>query len=361
MLWMLENEPDLYRKIRTILLAKDYIGFAMTGEIATDVSDASGTMLYDIRADCWDEALCEASATPLECLPPVRLATEVRGEVSRSFSEISQIPPGTPVIVGAPDLPTTVIGAGLYSKKDVCISLGTAGITMRMSDRLREDLLGKIYHFRHIYPSEFISMGSLPGTGFSVNWFERQILEKTGFYRDTELKDRNQLEAEISLFFLPFLLGTGSPYMDYRSQGAFLGLSHHHTQADLRKAILEGISFSIRQSLELLACESLPVERIIACAGGTLNRSWMYVLADVLGFPVQSVVQKDTAVLGAAILGGVAQKWFDNLEEGARRFVKYEEIVLPDERNARIYRQAYKIYLKLCNNRDDFNPASISE
>ena len=360
MLWVLENEPEVYRKIHKLMLAKDYIGFAMTGEIATDVSDASGTMLYNIRTESWDEELCEACSTPLEFLPQIRLATEPRGEVSRSFSQVSQIPAGTPVIIGAPDLPTTVIGAGLCSKKDVCVSLGTAGITMRLSDQLREDLLGKIYHFRHIFPGELISMGSLPGTGFSVNWFERQILEKPGYYTERALNEWSQLEEPISLFFLPFLLGTGSPYMDYRAQGAFLGLSHHHTQSDLRRAILEGISFSIRQSFELLAIEGTPVERIIACGGGTLNRIWMNILADVLGLPVQSVVQKDTAVLGAAILGGLAQKWFANLEEGAQRLVGYEEQIQPTTRNALVYQQAYQTYLKLCATRRNFYPTSLT-
>jgi xylulokinase len=361
MLWMLNNEPDVYRSIRTILLAKDYIGYLMTGEFATDVSDASGTMLYNLREDRWDEQMCEACATPLELLPPIRLATDIRGEVSQAFSQISSIPAGVPVVIGAPDLPTTVIGAGLYSMKDICISLGTAGITMRMSNQIREDLLGKIYHFRHIYPGEFISMGSLPGTGFSVDWFEKQILGKSGSHREGARKDRELIEKQISLFFLPFLLGTGSPYMDYRAQGAFLGLSHHHVQADLRKAILEGISFSIRQSVELLKGEESPGGRIIACAGGTLNRTWMNVLADVLGLSILSVVHKDSAVLGAAILGGMAQNWSENLEEGIRRFVAYEEPIEPNSHNTMAYEKAYLTYLRLCETRENFDPTNITE
>jgi xylulokinase len=349
-LWVKNHEPHTYERISKLLLPKDYVGLVMAGEPVTDPSDASGTMLYDCERDHWDEALCAASAVLPDWLPAVEPATAIRGGVREAFAEVSGIPAGTPVIVGGGDLPTTVIGTGVVAESDVGISLGTAGIVFRLAHRIDANLLGKIFYFRHALTDLLVSMGSCPATGFSVRWFEEQVLGISPDYSSQEGDiEPRILHKEPSLFFLPFLLGTGSPYMDYKARGAFLGLSHHHGEAEMRQAILEGISYSLQQSYELLQFDRPPVERILVCAGGSHDLEWLNILASILGRSLITLEQKDTAVLGGAILASHAAGWFDTIEEGINRFVKVERVVMPTTENVELYDRAYSTYLKLCD------------
>jgi len=345
-LWLKKHEPDVHREINKLLFPKDYIGFVMTGDGSTDPSDASGTMLYNCISREWDNSLCEASAVPLHILPKIRTAESIRGYVMPSFAGLSAIPEGTPVIIGGGDLPATVMGTGISSDKDGGISLGTAGIIFRLADQLHESVLGKIFHFCHTLENTLVSMGSCPGTGFSVDWFERDII-RTALAPGKRVGEITSPEAKgiPDLYFLPYLLGTGSPYMDYTPKGAFLGLSHHHKQEDMRRAIYEGISYSIKQSLELLQVDRNPVEFIRVCAGGSYNRDWLQILANIIGKPLQTLKQKDTAVVGAAILGGFAAGWFTSLDEGIKRFAKTDEVMQPDEERIADYLVGYEKYL----------------
>lgn len=345
-LWMHRHDPADVSRIHTILLPKDYIGYALTGQIATDPSDASGTMFYDIAHDRWDDELCAASGISPEWLPPVRPAADIRGVVLPAFSRRSGLPAGTPVIVGGGDLPTTILGTGVLSEADIGISLGTAGITFRLANYVQDAILGSVFYFRHVVDGVVVSIGSCPGSGFSIRWFAEQVLEApelNHFVGDAEWVP----DGPPSLFFLPFLLGTGSPYMDYKSRGAFIGLSHHHQREDLRRAILEGVCYSIRQSFELLQVDRPPLERVLVCGGGSYNAEWLHILANVIDAPLTTLQQKDTAVLGGAILAAYAGEWFPTLEAAAEAFVKPDRVVAPSQDGAEKYAAAYHDYLQL--------------
>jgi xylulokinase len=345
-LWMDRHEPDNAARIRTILLPKDYVGYALTGQIATDPSDASGTMLYDIHRDRWDEDLCAASSVAPGWLPPVRPASEVRGGVRPAFASRSDLPASIPVIVGGGDLPTTILGTGVVDEADIGISLGTAGITFRLAQRVQDEILGRVFYFRHVMDRTVVSIGSNPGAGFSVRWFAEQVLEEPDLI--TYVGDPSRLpEEKPTLFFLPLLLGSGNPDMDYKARGAFIGLSHHHRREDLRRAILEGVSYSIRQSFELLQIDRPPLERVLVCGGGSYNEEWLNILANVIDRPLITLRQKDTAVLGGAALAAYAAGWFATLEEAAETFARPAHAVHPSEEGAALYDAAYRDYLQL--------------
>jgi len=360
-LWIKKHEPLVYEQIKKLLFPKDYIGYVMTGETATDPSDASGTMFYDCVKRQWDESLCNASAVPIEILSPVKPAEVIRGIVTSSFAASSLIPAGTPVIVGGGDLPATVMGTGVVYDTDIGVSLGTAGIVFRLADRLQDSVLGKIFYFCHVLENTLVSMGSCPGTGFSVDWFEKQVVRlplKPG-KRVGDI-DRAPILKPPELYFLPYLLGTGSPYMNYAQKGAFLGLSHYHNQEDLRRAVYEGISYSLKQSFELLQVERPSVERVFVCAGGSYNKDWLQVLANIIGLPLRTLEQKDTAVVGAAILGGYAAGWFDSIEAGVNMFVKEDKQIQPQVESVRNYKDGYLNYIKLSEMFIGFRPEQPS-
>lgn len=345
-LWVSRHEPDDAARIRVIMLPKDYVGYVLTDQVATDPSDASGTMFYDIHQDRWDEDLCAASGIRPEWLPPVRPASEIRGVVRPSFASRSDLPAGTPVIVGGGDLPTTILGTGVVDEADIGISLGTAGITFRLAHNVQDEILGRVFYFRHVVDGTVVSIGSNPGAGFSVRWFAEQVLEEPELI--TYVGDPPWLPGEKpSLFFLPLLLGTGNPDMDYKARGAFIGLSHHHHREDLRRAILEGVSYSIRQSFELLQINRPPLERVLVCGGGSYNEEWLHILANVIGKPLITLRQKDTAVLGGAVLAAYAAGWFATLEEAAEAFARPVHVVSPSDEGTALYDAAYLDYLEL--------------
>ena len=345
-LWLKRHEPQIYNKIARMLFPKDYIGYVITGDGSTDPSDASGSMFYNCMARDWDKTLCEASAVPMHILPEIKPAESLRGKVSAAFADLSDIPEGTPVVIGGGDLPATVMGAGVCSATDVGISLGTAGIIFRLAYQLQESVISKIFYFCHVLDNTLVSMGSCPSTGFSVNWFEKQIA-RIVLTADKRVGDifGTSINKPPDLYFLPFLLGTGSPYMDYTPKGAFLGLSHHHEQEDLRRAIYEGISYSVKQSLELLQVDRPPAERVLVCAGGSYNRDWLQILANIIGLPLQTLEQKDTAVVGAAIIAGHAAGWFSTIEEGIKKLVKEDVLIQPDAASVPHYQIGYHNYI----------------
>ena len=258
-------------------------------------------------------------------------------------------------------MPTTVIGSGIVDNNDIGISLGTAGIVFRLTDHIIESVLGKIFNFCYVNKKSLVSMGSCPGTGFSIDWFERQVIRLPSDQKKRFDNINRSTRSKIpEIYFLPYLLGTGSPYMDYSPKAAFLGLSHHHNQKDLWRAVYEGISYSLKQSFELLQAGHSPVERVFVCAGGSYNEYWLQVLANIIGLPLRTLEHKVVAVVGAAILGGYAAGWFDSIQTGVSIFVREDKQILPQAESIFNYKHGYLNFKKLSKMLIEFNPEQLS-
>ena len=232
LLWVKKHEPEVYCRIQKVLLPKDYVGYKMTGNAVTDPSDASGTMLYDYQNGSWDERLCIESGAEARMLPNIRESTEIRGQITREFAQLSGIPEGTPVVMGAGDLTTTAVGIGVEDQ-DVGLSLGTAGIVFRRVHEIGEEKLGKHFYFRDVMPGSFLGMGCCPSAGLSVRWFHEAVSGATG------CGDLNIAPSDLEHgcgtppMYIPFLVGTGTPYMNYLARAAFIGLGPEHTAEDM--------------------------------------------------------------------------------------------------------------------------------
>jgi len=309
MLWIKNNEPQIYQRIRKVMFPKDYVGYVMTGQWATDPSDASGSMLYDFRSRTWNDILGEACGVPADVLPPIRACEEIRGTVGAEFARQSGLSIGTPVIVGGGDLPMTVLGCGITNPSTAGLSLGTAGIVFRLVVDGSLEPSGNLFTFAHADADFQVRMGSCPAAGFSLNWFETSVLgRQPDFERINYSQAEDRLAEKPTLFFLPFLLGTGSPYMNYQVRAGFIGLSPHHNTRQLRLAILEGICYSLRHSLSYLQGECSAIERAMVCGGGTKNETWLHVLSGVIDLPLNCVATRDVAVLGAQRIRLVGQR-----------------------------------------------------
>lgn len=349
LLWIKDNENQTFKHARHVLFPKDYVGYVMTGELLTEPSDASGSMLYDLDKGKWDTRICAAVGVSEEQLPQIKDSTCLRGKVTKAFAGISGIPEGTPVLMGGGDLSTTMLGMGITTEDSVGISLGTAGIVLRGMSKIGRDELGTRFFFSNLFDKSFISLASLPAAGLSVNWFW-SLMEGEAY----DGKPRNfpvvtSPGGQPTVYYLPFIAGTGTPYMNYNAKGAFMGLGPEHSAQDLKQAIFEGICFSLKQSYQL-ALSSGPARRVFVCGGGSYSSPWVAILANVLGRSIEIVNHRDTACLGAAMLGGFACGWYTDLEDAMTLFGQTTEVIVPDEHLVPYYEKGYERYLEFAYN-----------
>lgn len=348
LLWVQENLSHIYRKTRWILMPKDYIGYRLTGEIATDPSDASGTLLYNLHHHAWDDDLLLAIGIPRKALPPIKPSTSVLGEVKGQAAKDLRVPSGTPVITGAGDLATSALGVGVVTSERVGLILGTAGqILFVLKNGYPGKLLGKFYCFAHAVPSSLLGLGTLPTGGAAIAWLAR-VMKPLGD------RERNNIEKLVSLaelarpgadglFFLPYLAGTGTPYMDYKAKGAFLGLTEAHGQAQIVRAVLEGVAYAMRDSLQLLwdldACQ----KEIMVAGGSARSKVFMQILADILGHPLNLVKTIDVSPLGAFSLAAVGLGLHADLQKACEELIKTQETLFPTEAS-RYYSENFETF-----------------
>lgn len=347
LLWVQENLPQIFKKTRWILMPKDYIGYRLTGEIATDPSDASGTLLYNLHHHTWDNELLVAMGIPREALPPIKPSTSMLGKVTAQAAKELRVPAGTPVVVGAGDLATSALGVGVVTPERAGLILGTAGQILFALNAYPHQLLGKFFCFAHAIPHSFLGLGTLPTGGAALAWLAR-IMKPLGSQENNLLEKLINLAELVrpgadDLFFLPYLAGTGTPYMDYKAKGAFLGLTEAHGQAQIVRAVLEGVSYAIRDSLQLLWDLGICQKEIVIAGGSMRSKVFRQILADVLGHPLHLVETFDVSPLGAFFLASVGLGLHSNLWQACETMVKTQEIVFPTE-NSRYYSEKFKIF-----------------
>jgi len=351
-LWIKQNKPHVFQRAYKILLPKDFIGLKLTGRFATDHSDASGTLLYDIRSGGWcDEIITELRIKP-SLLPEILSSSALLGRVTSTAASQTGLAKGTPVVIGAGDLATAVIGSGVWSEQAPLVNIGTAAQVIVPLRSLREGLLGKLYIFRHAVPERLLAMGTVPAAGASVQWYRNNL----GTLENLVAKDLgldvydlfDKLANQASpgargLFFLPYLFGAGNPHLDYRARGALIGLTALHSRADIVRAIMEGVAYGLEDCLKAFGLR--PTE-IRMGSGGARSALWRQIIADMLGVKVMVVREKDLSAFGACLLAGVAIGAYKNLEDAWIR-VQIEEVISPDDDNQRVYTEGYEIFSSL--------------
>lgn len=347
LLWVKEKLPHIYKKTRWILMPKDYIGYRLTGEIATDPTDASGTLLYNLHHHVWDDDLLTAIGIPRKSLPPIKSSTSVLGKVKAQAAKDLLVPAGTPVVMGAGDLATSALGVGVVTSERVGLILGTAGQILFTLNEYPSQLLGKFYCFAHAIPSSFLGLGTLPTGGAAIAWLAR-ITNPLGSPQKNNIKTLLSL-AELArpgadgLFFLPYLAGTGTPHMDYTAKGAFLGLTEAHGQAQIVRAVLEGVGYAMRESLQLLWDLGVCQKEIMVAGGSARSKAFVQILADILGHPFHLVKTLDASPLGAFVLTAVGLGLYADLQKACEEIIKIQETIFPTEAS-RCYNEHFETF-----------------
>jgi xylulokinase len=313
-LWLRHNEPEAYARVRSLLLPKDFLRFRLTGARASDASDAAGTLLLDLAARDWSDEILAALEIPREWLPRVHEGPEVTGKVSAAGAAATGLPQGLPVIAGGGDNAAAAVGCGVVRAGTGFASLGTSGVVFVPSATLEIDPTGALHAFCHAVPGQYHLMGVILSAGGSLRWYRDVIGSEQAAAADARgIDPYDELmatAAEIApgadgLFFLPYLAGERTPHMDPFARGGWLGLTLAHDRRHLVRALLEGVSFALKDSLILMQRLGVSPDVLYAVGGGARNAIWRAMLASVLGVPLQRLAVEEGPALGAALLAAV--------------------------------------------------------
>jgi xylulokinase len=308
LLWLRRHEPDTYQRIHRIVLPKDYVRLRLTGEWAIDAADASGTLLFDVAHRRWSEEVLEALEIPGEWLPPVQESTEV---------------------AGAGDQQAAALGVGVVEPGTVSVVLGTSGVVLAALPGYAHDPQARVHAFCHALPDTWEAMGVMLNAAGSLRWFRDALAPGRSFDELTAEAARSDAGAD-GVLFLPYLQGERTPHSDPDARGSFSGLTLQHTRGSLVRAVLEGVAYGLRDSLELLRELGVAPTAGRASGGGARSRLWLEIVASVLGLPLERTVVEEGSAYGAALLAGVAGGTFSSAQEAVAACVRVRETIEPN-------------------------------
>ena len=353
---MKNNEPEIYEKCAHILLPKDYVRYMLTGEFATEVSDASGMQLLDVPNRKWSGELLSALGIDGSLLAKVYESPEITGKITEKVAELTGVPAGTPVVGGAGDNAAAAVGTGTVEDGIAFTTLGTSGVVFAHTDRLSIDPKGRVHTFCCAVPNAWHVMGVTQAAGLSLKWFRdnfchEEMIAADGMGKDPYyLMDKQAERIPIGcdrLLYLPYLMGERTPHLDPDCRGAFFGLSAMHTRQHLLRAVMEGVVYSQRDSVEVLRGMGVKINDMLACGGGGSSPLWRQMLADVYGCPVKTVVSKEGPALGVAILAAVGTGIYGSVQEACKKVIKTNPAQNPIPENSAEYEKFYRIYTQL--------------
>ena len=345
-LWLAEEEPEHYRQVAAVLLPKDYVRLLLTGERATDASDASGTLLLDVRARDWSAEILDALEIPREWLPRVHEGTEATGALRDAVADDLGLPRGLPVAAGGGDNAAAAVGVGVVREGRLSSSVGTSGVVFAHRDAFTPDPSGRVHAFCHALPGAFHLMAVALSSGGSLSWWRERFGAGEDF--DALVAEAAAVEPGAEgLLFMPYLTGERTPHLDPAARGGFLGLTVRHGRGHLTRAVMEGVAFSMRDGLEIMRALGTPDDDVRAVGGGARSELWLRLQADVYGRPIRRTAIDEGPAYGAALLGGVAAGVFASAEEAGTRVRLREEVVEPDPERVRLYDELYGIYAGL--------------
>jgi xylulokinase len=351
MLWVREREPEVWSRVRSVLLPKDYARLRLTGEHATDVADASGTLLFDVAARTWSRAMLEAAEIDERLMPRVYESPEVTGRVSERGAAETGLRAGTPVVAGAGDQAAGAVGMGIVKAGAVSATIGTSGVVFAATDRPALDPLGRVHTFCHAVPGRWHVMGVTQGAGLSLRWFRDQFGAGADDGRDTyerlsEEAARAPAGSDGALW-APYLMGERTPHLDPRARAALVGLTAIHTRAHVVRAIMEGVAFSLRDTFEIFREMNVPVETIRLGGGGARSPLWRQIQSDVYGHAVETVAAEEGAAYGAALLAGVGAGAWPTVDAACAAVVKTKDRVDPDDDASSLLSKQYEAFRAL--------------
>jgi len=351
LLWLKKNKSEVYNSINKILLPKDYIRYRLTNEFYTDVSDASGTSLLDVEKRKWSDEILERLDIPKDWLPGVLESIEVSGRITNEASGATGLRPGTPVIAGGGDQAAGGIGSGSIKEGIVSIVLGTSGVVFTNSDKFRIEPQGKLHAFCHAVPGKWHLMGVTLSAAGSFKWYKETFynspVNSQDPYDNLTKSAVHVPPGSEGLIYLPYLSGERTPFSDPDAKGAFIGFTLRHTMAHFTRAILEGVSFSLKDCFDLISAMGINADKIVVSGGGAKSELWRSIIADLFGVEINTLSCTEGAPFGAAILATVGTGYYKNIPEACSVILKTGSTIAPDKNKFNLYNDYYSIYKEL--------------
>ena len=346
LLWVRDHEPQRFERVRHVLLPKDYVRFCLTGELATEVSDASGTAMFDVVHRQWSFEMMDGVGLDRSILPRAYESVDVTGAISERAAALTGLAPGTPVAGGGGDQAASAVGNGVVEPGAVSCTLGTSGVIFAHMERVAYDPHGRVHTFCHAVRDKWHVMGVTQGAGLSLQWFRNQFAP--GMSYDELLTEAAQSPAGArGLYWLPYLMGERTPHLDAAARGGWIGLTAKHTRADLIRALIEGVTYSQKDGLDLVAALGVNVASIRASGGGARSRLWRQIMADIFGKPVVTMASQEGSALGAAMLAMVATGEYASVLEACRAIIREQDVVEPRGAEAKLYAAGHAVYRSL--------------
>jgi xylulokinase len=353
LLWLRNNEPKNYEKLKHLLLPKDEIRRRLTGEFATDASDASGMLLLDVVKRQWSKELLGKLQIDPAILAPVYESEQVTGTLRRDVAEMLGLSPDCKVVAGAGDCAAGAVGNGIVKQGIVTASLGTSGVVFCHSDSPQYDRAGRVHTFCHAVHGKWHMMGVTLSAAGSLQWFVQQLCielsKKKGTDPYTVLNEEAALVPAGSegLFYLPYLAGERTPHADPFARGSFIGLTNKHTRGHMARSVMEGVGYSLRESLDIFEQLQVPVKEIRLSGGGAKSTLWKQLLADVFGQKVCTINAEQGPAFGVALLAAVGDGAFSNIEEACKATISVVEKVPPQRNAVKTYQAGFPVYRSL--------------
>jgi xylulokinase len=355
LLWVRTNEPALWQRFRSFLLPKDYVRLCLTGVRATDVADASGTLLLDVAHRRWSDAMLEAVGLSPDCLPVLYESQQVVGQITESAAASTGLQAGTPVVAGAGDQAAGATGMGIVRPGDVSATIGTSGVVFAASDTPVTDPLGRLHTFCHAIPGCWHVMGVTQAAGLSLRWFRDNFGTPAGGPAEHNVEPYDLLSAEAAtvppgaggVLWAPYLMGERTPYVDPDARAALIGLAADHTRAHIVRAILEGVAFSLKDTFTIFAELAIPVRAIRVGGGGARSSLWRQIQADVYGQAVETVQAEEGAAYGAALLAGVGAGVWPSVDAACDAAVKMAKRTAPHPETVGVMQESYAKYRRI--------------
>ena len=343
LLWMKENEPELFAKIKKIMLPKDYLAYRLSGVPSTDYSDASGMLLLDVKNRCWSREMMDICGISRDQLPDLYESYEAVGTLKPELAEALGLSVEVKIAAGAGDNAAAAVGTGTVGDNRCNISLGTSGTIFISSENFGVDAYNALHSFAHA-DGHYHLMGRMLSAASCNKWWMDEILSTKDYQKEQEGIKKL---GENKVYFLPYLMGERSPHNDPDARGTFIGMTMDTTRSDMTQAVLEGVAFALRDSFEVARSLGLKIERTKICGGGAKSALWKKIIANVLNVKVDVLENEEGPAYGGAILAAVACGEFASVTEAAEKLVRVVETVEPDSQLTEKYEEKYKKFREI--------------
>lgn len=354
--WVMKNEPNVFEKCRYILLPKDYVRLMLTGELATEVSDASGMQLLDVPNRKWSKTMLDALNISEDMLGKVYESPEVTGEITQKVADITGLKKGTIVVGGAGDNAAASVGTGVVEDGKAFTTIGTSGVVYAHTSKVTIDPKGRVHTFCCAVPNCWHVMGVTQGAGLSLKWFrdnfctsEKETAKLMGvdeYYLMDKEAEKIPVGAD-RLLYLPYLMGERTPHLDPNARGMFFGLSAIHGKSHMLRAVLEGVAYSLRDCVEVFKEMNINVNDMMACGGGGTSPLWRQMLADLYACDVKTVASKEGPALGVGILALTGSGVYSSVQEACANIIKTDKVQAPINDNIPKYEKYYQLYREI--------------